>query len=76
MEQRDQALIHGARGATTFVYTDGEWVIPGIAQNISDKIVDHLGSFSPMEHDVVVVGSGDDLFSATIGGLAAALGLF
>ena len=76
VEQRDQALIHGARGATTFVFSDGGWVIPGIEQSISDKIVDHLGSFVPTENDVVVVGSGDDLFSATLGGLAAALDLF
>jgi hypothetical protein len=75
VEQRDQALIHGARGATTFVYKDGEWTIPGIAQNIHDELVSYLASFVPMEDDVVIVGSGDDMFSATLGGLAAALEL-
>ena len=37
VEQRDQALIHGASGATTLVYRDGGWVIPGIEERLEPR---------------------------------------
>ena len=70
VEQRDQALIHGAVGATTLVMVDGEWVMPG-----TDEVVELTmpKTLVPKDGDVVIIGSGDDEFTAKLGALSAAL---
>jgi len=75
VEQRDQALIHGARGATTLVYRDGRWEMPGLGDEVEPLLSEYLDSFSPREKDVAVIGSSEDRFTARLGGLAAALDL-
>ncbi len=70
VEQRDQALIHGAVGATTLVMVDGGWVMPG-----TDEVVELTMPklLIPKDGDVVIIGSGDDEFTAKLGALSAAL---
>ncbi len=75
VEQRDQALIHGATGATTLVFNDGVWVIPGIDEKVEDDILECLADFKPLENDVAIIGSSGDGFTSAIGALAAAIDL-
>ncbi len=75
VEQRDQALIHGATGATTLVYHDGTWIIPGIEEKLEVHILEGLADFKPTENDVAIIGTSGDGFTATIGALAAAINL-
>jgi predicted transcriptional regulator len=75
VEQRDQALIHGATGATTLVFHDGVWVIPGIDEEVEDHILEGLADFKPMENDVAIIGSSGDGFTSALGALAAAIEL-
>jgi hypothetical protein len=75
VEQRDQALIHGATGATTLVYHDGTWIIPGIEEKLEVHILEGLADFKPTENDVAIIGTSGDGFTATIGALAAAIKL-
>jgi hypothetical protein len=75
VEQRDQALIHGATGATTMVYQSDSWVLPGLNEEVEDKILDSLSDFNPLENDVAVIGTSSDGFTATLGALAAAIDL-
>jgi len=75
VEQRDQALIHGATGATTLVYSNSGWVIPGIEEKLEDHVLDSLAGFNPSENDVAIIGTSGDSFTAIIGALAAAINL-
>ena len=75
VEQRDQALIHGATGATTMVYHQESWVLPGIDEEVEGQILRSLSEFEPDENDVAVIGTSGDGFTAIIGALAAALDL-
>jgi hypothetical protein len=75
VEQRDQALIHGASGATTLVYVNGGWGLPGLNGMVEDNILVSLSDFDPKEKDVAVIGSSSDGFTSTIGALAAAIDL-
>ncbi len=75
VEQRDQALIHGATGATTLVYRDGGWVIPGIDERLEDHVLDSLAGFKPSDNDVAIIGTSSDSFTAILGALAAAIKL-
>ncbi len=70
VEQRDQALIHGAVGATTLVMVDGSWVMPGTNESVELTIPEIM---SPKDGDVIIIGSGDDEFSAELGALSAAI---
>jgi predicted transcriptional regulator len=75
VEQRDAALLVGARGATTIVYKKYLW-IPGMNRKpemeLSEFIVKNL---SPEEEDVVIIGTGDTVLTAEIGALSAAIDL-
>jgi predicted transcriptional regulator len=75
VEQRDQALIHGATGATTLIYKGASWVIPGLDERVEDHILMSLSDFDPREKDVAVIGSSGDGFTSAIGALAAAIAL-
>jgi hypothetical protein len=79
LEQRDAALMAGARGATTLVYRRGKLTVPPdyreVAKGfpeVSRMIVDLL---LPEENDAIVVGSAETVEKAEYGGLAAALSL-
>lgn len=70
VEQRDQALIHGAVGATTLVMVDGSWVMPGTNEGVELMLPETM---VPEDGDVIIIGSGDDEFTARLGALSAAL---
>lgn len=76
MEQRDAALMIGAKGATTLIFKDGRLTVPPEYRSVAAdfpkihrKLVDSL---EPEEDDVIVIGSADTLEKAEYGALAAA----
>jgi len=73
VEQRDQALIHGAVGATTLVRRDGLWTLPGPGGEVDLDFVEK--GIKPSDGDVVVIGTGVDSFTAALGAFSAAIHL-
>lgn len=76
MEQRDAAIVAGARGATTILFKKGLLVFPAVERNVkrdfpkaSDQIARLL---KPQEDDTIIVVSSDDPAKAEHGALAAA----
>ncbi len=76
VEQRDAAVIAGAKGATTIVSRKGCLILPQVSSNLakdfpkaSKQIVQLL---EPEENDVIIIGSADNLGKAEYGTLAAA----
>jgi predicted transcriptional regulator len=76
LEQRDAALMAGAKGATTLVFRRGKLVMPNMSEDISHDFpiaFRQLKSFSDLkENDVVVISSADSLDKAEYGAYAAA----
>ena len=79
MEQRDTAIMCGASGATTLVFSKDRLTLPQGEENISetmpelhDKLVSQLG---PKENDVIIVGCGKNKDLAEIGAKMAAIKL-
>jgi len=76
VEQRDAALLSGARGATTIVYTTSGVNIPGIDKDPTPPLTIFLEKeIKPYEGDVIVLGTGDTNIEAITGAYAAALTL-
>ena len=76
IEQRDAALIAGAKGATTLIHEGGRLLIPGMKDQVDPTIIDYIEeAMSPSDGDVVIIGSSDDAFLAEIGAKSAALKL-
>jgi len=76
LEQRDDALMAGARGATTLRRDEFEVVIPGSEEKIESGIKEFIeNEMKPNEGDVIIIGSSPDLHKAEIGAKAAALKL-
>jgi predicted transcriptional regulator len=76
VEQRDAAVMAGAKGATTIMFKEGRLKIPSVSEdvakdfpNVANQIVRLL---KPEENDVIVIGSADSLEKAEYGTLAAA----
>jgi predicted transcriptional regulator len=76
VEQRDAAVMAGAKGATTIMFKEGRLKIPSVSDdvakdfpNVANQIVRLL---KPEENDVIVIGSADSLGKAEYGTLAAA----
>jgi hypothetical protein len=75
VEQRDAALLSGAKGATTIVYGDDPR-IPGMERTPDPALRELVeGAANPKRGDVIIIGTGDSLLSAELGALSAALGL-
>ena len=79
MEQRDTAIMCGATGATTLIFSKNKLTLPHGEENISetmpelhDKLVTQLG---PKENDVIIVGCGKNKNLAEIGAKMAAIKL-
>ena len=72
LEQRDQALIHGAVGATTIVRSDNQWILPGTGEEVT---LDFAEEINPNDGDVFVIGTGVDSFTAALGAFSAAIHL-
>ena len=76
VEQRDAALLAGARGATTIIFAGGEASIPGMDRGPSQSLMSFLeDKVKPGAEDIVIVGSGDSIAEAQVGAYAAALSL-
>jgi hypothetical protein len=76
IEQRDAAIIAGARGATTLIAEDGKIHMPGFVEQIDSKVIELISaSVHPDEGDVIIIGSDDDKFNAERGAKSAALKL-
>ncbi|MEM3640694.1 MAG: DUF4443 domain-containing protein [Candidatus Bathyarchaeia archaeon] len=76
VEQRDAAVMAGAKGATTIVFSGGRLVIPSVSDAMakdfpkaSSQITEN---FDLEENDVIIIGSADTLGKAECGALAAA----
>ena len=76
IEQRDAALLAGAKGATTLISKNGRLTIPPDCRDlIKDFPEIHrrlMDSLKPGENDAIVIGSADTLEKAEFGALAAA----
>lgn len=77
VEQRDAAIKAGALGATTLIYTEDKFVMPGAQEDafkdmpeIRKMLIEKL---KPKKGDSIIIGSADDEKSAKLGAKAAAL---
>jgi len=79
VEQRDEAIKAGARGALTLVFRGGKLLVPGVEEpleELSPRLASYLqGLFSLEEGDVVIVCSSDERWRAEEAALATALSL-
>ncbi len=76
MEQRDAAIMVGAKGATTIMFKAERLIIPSVSDNMAKDFPETASSMvrllQPEENDVIVVGGADSLIKAEYGALAAA----
>jgi len=76
VEQRDAAVVAGAKGATTIVFKKGRLIIPSVSRDVArdfPKAASQIVKFlEPEENDVIIIGSADSLGKAEYGVLAAA----
>jgi hypothetical protein len=78
LEQRDSAIIAGAKGATTLVFTKSRLIMPGTGEDVSkieSSILVSLSKLCLNEGDVVIIGSADEKIRAELGAKTAALEL-
>jgi len=76
VEQRDNALLAGAAGATTVIYNQKGLYMPGTERMIEPRIRDFiLRELQPEHGDVMIIGSAESLHMAEMGAKAAALKL-
>lgn len=78
LEQRDAAIIAGAKGATTLVFTKNRLIMPGTGEDVSENSSSALSSLSRLnlnEGDVIIIGSADEKPKAELGAKMAALEL-
>ena len=81
LEQRDSAVRLRAAGASTFVFRDGKFAVPGgsddCERDFPSKAWAILRSkFEPRNGDAVIVSGAKDETTAKLGALSAALTLF
>jgi predicted transcriptional regulator len=76
MEQRDAAVVRGAKSATTITFKAGHLIIPSVSENVAEDFPTAakqlLALLEPKENDVMVITSANTLEEAEMGGLAAA----
>lgn len=78
LEQRDAAIMAGARGATTLIFTKNKLTMPGTGEDVSKSDPSILASLSKLylnEGDVIIIGSADEKIKAEFGAKTAALEL-
>jgi len=75
VEQRDEALLSGARGATTLLLRMGELLVPGLDADVSSRLRDEIMALGPGEGDAVIIGSADSGLAAEIGAYSSAIAL-
>ena len=73
IEQRDEAIKVGARGATVLVFKKGKLQFPDEFIEVEKKVSETLiRTFKPHEGDAIIIGTADDIASAEAGARAAA----
>jgi predicted transcriptional regulator len=78
LEQRDAAIMAGAKGATTLIFTRNGLVMPGTGEKVSESdssITPSLSKLSLNEGDVIIIGSANEMIKAELGVKTAALEL-
>ncbi len=76
VEQRDAALMAGARGATTLLYDGARFHMPGMEIEVEPTLARFLvDRLRPSAGDVVIIGTADTPSAAEIGAKTAALEL-
>jgi len=79
LEQRDAAIITGARSAITIVFKKQKLIIPAISEDVARDFPSVFrqitGLLKLKENDAVVIGSADNWSQAEYGALAAAWSL-
>jgi hypothetical protein len=78
LEQRDAAMMAGAKGATTLVFTKNGLSLPGTEESVSridSCLLVALSKLSLKEGDVIIIGSADEKIKAELGAKTAALEL-
>lgn len=78
LEQRDAAMMAGAKGATTLVFTKNGLSLPGTGESVSridSCLLVALSNLSLKEGDVIIIGSADERIKAEFGAKTAALEL-
>jgi predicted transcriptional regulator len=76
MEQRDAAIMVGAKGATTIMFKGDRLIIPSVSDNMAKDFPEVANQMvrllEPEENDVIVVGSASSLVNAEYAALTAA----
>lgn len=76
VEQRDAAVMAGAKGATTIILRKGRLVIPSVSDNVAEDFPKAANQIiqllQPKENDVVIIASSNTLEKAEYSTLAAA----
>lgn len=75
LEQRDAAVMAGAKGAVTIVFKDKRLTIPSVSVNLERDYPaafrDIMRLMKPEEGDVIIISSADTLRNAEYGAFAA-----
>lgn len=80
LEQRDAAIGLGAEGATTLVFKEGKFTIPGGSSDCENDFPSRSwtslrSSLDPVDGDAVIISGARDEMTARLGALSAALTL-
>ena len=78
LEQRDAAIMAGAKGATTLIFTKNRLTMAGTEEDVSKSdpsILATLSKLSLNEGDIIIIGSADEKIRAELGAKTAALEL-
>ena len=78
LEQRDSAIMAGAKGATTLIFTKNRLTMPSTEGDAPKRDVSILAALSKLslnEGDVIIIGSADEKIKAELGAKTAALEL-
>jgi len=76
VEQRDAAVMAGAKGATTIIFKEGRLIVPSVSSDVAEDFPKAANQIikllEPEENDVIIIGSADSLGKAEYGTLAVA----
>lgn len=79
LEQRDAAIMAGAKGATTLIFSKNKLTMPSAEEDVFKSNVTIrnflLSKLNPKENDVLIIGSADEKIRAEFGAKMAAIQL-
>ena len=75
VEQRDAAIMAGAKGASTLVMKDNLILMPGVDSEVDSDSLEALKALNLKNGDVVIIGSAGSFLLAEIGAYSAGLDL-